>query len=111
MKKGKILSLQTNVDTQDSEKSDLNEDVNMSKYEILDDAPFILVNGADGWFIVMGEHIVSEKRFETKEQAKKYVDMKPYELIYVGASAYNMILQKLEEDKNNFNELNNEQES
>ena len=70
MKSSKILSLQTNVDTQDNEKSNLNDDVNMSKYEILDNAPFVLVEGSDGWFIVMGEHIVSTKRFKTKEQAK-----------------------------------------
>lgn len=112
MKSSKILSIQTNADSQDNEKSNLNEDVNMSKYEILDNAPFVLVEGSDGWFIVMGEHIVSTKRFETKEEAKKYVDRKPWELIFVGASAYMKILEKVEIDNNNFKNLNNnEQES
>ena len=112
MKSSKILSLQTNVDTQDSGELNLNEDVDMSKYEILDNAPFVLVEGADGWFIVMGDHIVSTKRFETKEQAKKYVDSKAWELIFVGATAYIKILEKLENDSNNFKNLNNdEQES
>ena len=110
MKSSKILRLQTNADRQDNEKSDLN-DVNMSKYEILDNAPFVLVEGADGWFIVMGNHIVSEKRFKTKEEAKKYIDKKPYELIYVGAIAYMKMLEKMENDSNNFKNLNNEQEN
>lgn len=111
MKSSKILSIQTNADSLDSEESNLNEDVNMSKYEILDNAPFVLVEGADGWFIVMGEHILSEKRFETKEQAKNYVNSKPWELIFVGASAYNKIVAKIENDNNNFKNLNDEQES
>lgn len=118
MKKTKLLSIQTNVDTQDKEKlhlynelDDSNDDVNMSKYEILDNAPFVLVESPEGWFIVMGEHIVSEKRFESKDKAKRYVDSKPWELIFVGASAYMKILEKLENDNNNFNNLNNEQES
>lgn len=98
------------VESQDSENLSSNDDVNMSKYEILDNAPFVLVEGTDGWFIVMGEHIVSEKRFKSKEQAKKYVDSKPWELIFVGASAYNKILDKLENDNNNFKDLNDEQE-
>lgn len=112
MKSSKILSIQTNVDTQDNDELSSNEDVNMSKYEILDNAPFVLVEGADGWFIVMGNHIVSEKRFKTKEEAKKYIDKKPYELIYVGAIAYMKMLEKMENDSNNFKNLNNdEQES
>jgi|LSQX01.3.fsa_nt_gb hypothetical protein len=111
MKSSKILSIQTNVDTQDNDVSNSNDDENMSKYIILDDAPFVLVEGADGWFIVMGEHIVSEKRFKTKDEAKLYVDSKPYELIYVGASAYMKILEKIQNDSNNFKNLNNEQES
>lgn len=97
------------ADTQDNESLSLN-DVNMSKYEVLDNAPFVVVQGSDGWFVVMGEHIVSEKRFETKDEAKRYVESKPWELIIVGASAYNMILEKLVNDRNNFNNLNDEQE-
>lgn len=108
MKKAKLLSLQTNVDTQDSEK--LNSNENMSKYEIMENAPFVLVEGADGWFIVMGEHIVSSKRFKTKEEAIKYVYRKPWELIFVGASAYMKILEKIEKDNDNFKKLNDEQE-
>lgn len=118
MKKGKLLSLQTNVNTQDNENLNLNTDIkyddsdvkdeDMSKYVILDNAPFVLVYGKDGWFIVMGEHIISQKRFDTKEAAKRYVDSKPWELIFVGASAYNKILDKLENDNNNFKNLNNE---
>ena len=109
MKTGKLLKLQTNVDTQDSEKLPSSE--NMSKYEILENAPFVLVEGADGWFVVMGEHIVSEKRFKTKNEAKRFVDSKPWELIVVGTCAYMKILEKLENDNNKFNDLNNEQES
>lgn len=96
------MNTQTSVDLQDNESLSSNDDVNMSKYEILDNAPFVLVEGADGWFIVMGEHIVSEKRFDTKESAKRYVDSKAWELIFVGASAYMKILEKLESDNNNY---------
>lgn len=108
MKTRELLNTQTNVDTQDSESLNSNDE-NMSKYEILDNAPFVVVEGSDGWFIVMGEHIVSSKRFDTKDSAKRYVDSKPWELIIVGASAYNKILEKLETDNNNFNNLNDEQ--
>lgn len=111
MKSSKILSIQTNADTQDNDVSSSNEHENVSKYEVLDNAPFVLVEGADGWFIVMGEHIVSEKRFKSKNDAKLYIDSKPYELIYVGAIAYSKILDKIQNDSNNFNNLNNEQES
>lgn len=122
MKKAKLLKLQRDVNTQDNEKSNSNDildidiDVmndyeNISKYEIMDDAPFIIVEGNDGWLIVMGEHVVSEKRFKTKGEAMKYVYSKPYELIYVGASAYMKIIEKIEKDNENFKNLNNEQES
>ena len=121
MKKGKLLKLQTNVNTQDNEKSnsnssdildiDMNEYENMSKYEIMSDAPFVLVEGNEGWIIVMGEHVVSEKKFKTKDEAMKYVYSKPWELIFVGASAYMKMVDKIEKDKENFKNLNNEQES
>lgn len=121
MKKGKLLQLQTNVNTQDNEKLnsssndildiDMNEYENISKYEIMSDAPFVLVEGNQGWIIVMGEHVVSEKKFKTKEEAMKYVYLKPYELIYVGAIAYMKMIEKIEKDKENFKNLNNEQES
>ncbi|MEM3771989.1 MAG: hypothetical protein QXW80_06730 [Candidatus Micrarchaeia archaeon] len=108
-----MLELQTSVDSVDNGKStsNENEDVNMSKYEILNNAPFVLVHGPDGWFIVMGEHIVSEKRFKTKDEAKKYVDTKPWELIFVGAVAYMKILEKVKKDSDNFKNLNNNEQN
>lgn len=111
-----------NANSQDKEKSDSNGSLhletddtnvyeNVSKYEILDNSPFVLVDTSDGWMIVMGEHVVSKKRFVNRDQAVKYVDSKPWDLIFVGASAYMKLLKKLEKDNENFKNLNNEQES
>lgn len=51
------------------------------KIEIYD--IFGIVTKEDGKsFVVVGKHKVSEKEFDTIEEAKKYIDSKPYELIF-----------------------------
>lgn len=80
------------VESQDRESYDL-----MSYYEIVEGTPFVLVAKDGKWVIVMGNQQVSEKVFDTIEEAEVYIYSKPYELIYVGAAAYNEMLAQVKQ--------------
>lgn len=78
------------ADLQDKEVSNSN----ISKYEILEDSPFVLIEKNDKWVIVMGKHQVSNISFDSINEAKRYIDSKPYELIYVGAYTYGLLMEE-----------------
>lgn len=102
------------VESQDKEYYD-----SMSNYEMVDGTPFVLVANNGKWLIVMGSHQVSSKLFDTIEEAELYINSKPYELIYVGAQAYNVMLEeiklreipKMEIVTNDLNNKEDEQEN
>lgn len=97
MKTKELLDLQMNVDTQDSEESNLNEDV--TRYIPIDETPFALVKDGDVWVIVMGNNLVSSKKFIYNYEAINYIEDKPWELIMNASFVYNSIVNELKNEE------------
>lgn len=52
------------------------------QYEGIEYTPFATVKQKDGWKIVIGNMIASPLSFESKEEAKEYVEEKHWELLW-----------------------------
>ena len=77
MKANELLELQTSADTQDNAKS---ISTNETKFERIEGTPFAIVKQNKGWFIALGQYKVSDY-YLTKEQAKKDIQRKDWDLI------------------------------
>lgn len=73
----------------------------ITEREEIKDTPFdIIGNEENGYKIAMGNNIVSPDTFESKFDAIKYVDSKPYNLIIVAAAIFYENIQKIKNTKN-----------
>lgn len=77
MKATELLELQTSADTQDKEKS---ISKNETAYERVEGTPFALIKEDNAWFIAFGRYRASDL-YLTKEQAKKDIKQKDWDLI------------------------------
>ena len=53
------------------------------KFTNVEDTPFTIVSSSKGHDIVIGNQIVSDKRFNTMVEALDYINSKPYMLIAI----------------------------
>jgi len=94
MKATELLELQTSADTQDKEKS-------ISKietaYERVEGTPFALIKENNAWFIAFGRYRASDL-YLTKEQAKKDIKQKDWDLILTTMS---IMIEEITNLKNN----------
>jgi len=81
-----LLEEQMNVGTQDNEQS---TSENMLRYITIEDSPFtaILLDN-ERWGLVMGDQLVSDQTFKDVDEAKKFVDSKPWSLIMTASYIY-----------------------
>ena len=89
-----MLQLQTNADTQDNAKS---ISKNETAYERVDGTPFALIKDESGWFIAFGRYRASD-HYLTKEQAKKDIKQKDWDLILTTVS---IMIEEITNLKNN----------
>lgn len=94
MKANELLELQTNADTQDNERS---ISKNETAYERVEGTPFALIKDENGWFIAFGRYRASDLYF-TKEQAKKDIKQKSWDLILTTVS---IMIEEINNLKNN----------
>ena len=94
MKATELLQLQTNADTQDNAKS---IPKNETAYERVDGTPFALIKDQNGWFIAFGRYRASDL-YLTKEQAKKDIKQKDWDLILTTMS---IMVEEITNLKNN----------
>ena len=87
----KLLEKQTFHEEQ-KEKGIKSEDISM--YVEIDGTPFTGINIQNKWILVMGNDVASGKKFDTIEEARKYVESKPWELIVTAGSIFRDILNK-----------------
>ena len=97
METTELLNLQTSVDSPDSEKSDLNE--NVTAYVTVEDSPFTLVKISDRWQIVMGNYKVSSAQFDDEKSAVKYIKSKPWELILTTIASYLELINEIKQQQ------------
>ena len=89
-----MLQLQTNADTQDNAKS---ISKNETAYERVEGTPFALIKEQNGWFIAIGRYKASDL-YLTKEQAKKDIKQKDWDLILTTMS---IMIEEITNLKNN----------
>lgn len=81
-----LLEEQMNVGTQDNEQS---TSENMLRYVTIEGSPFTAIQLENGrWAIVMGDQLVSDQTFEDVDEAKEFVDSKPWSLIMTASFIY-----------------------
>lgn len=85
MKATDLLQSQTSADTQGSEKSTFD---NVNKFQTVENTPFALIEINEKWGIVMGNQMVSDQYFDTTEEAKRFIESKPWSLILVSALTF-----------------------
>lgn len=61
----------------------------------VEETPFNIVKEDGKCKIIMGNYLVSTKEFKTIEEAKKYINKKPYELLM---PAFGILAEKVYED-------------
>jgi hypothetical protein len=103
MKNSELLDLQTSASNQDNSNSS-NENENVTKYVTLENSPFILVDIEGRWGIVFGNQLVHEQTFETVDDAKKFIDTKPWSLILSACWLYGNFIN---EHRDQLEQLNN----
>lgn len=59
---------------------------------------FTLVNKGKKWFVAIGNNVVTHSTFDRAEQAKKYIDTKPWELILNTCAVMQSMLKQMEEN-------------
>lgn len=64
----------------------------------VEDTPFTLVENEMGVMIAVGNQIASEKIFKTKDDAKEFIESKPYYLIMIATAIYIQQLNKKENE-------------
>lgn len=94
MKATELLELQTSADTRDNEKS---ISKNETAYEIVEGTPFALIKENNSWFIAFGRYRASDL-YLTKEQAKKDIKQKDWDLILTTMS---IMIEEITNLKNN----------
>lgn len=94
MKATELLELQTSADTPDKEKS---ISKNETAYERVEGTPFALIKENDAWFIAFGRYRASDL-YKTKEQAKKDIKQKDWDLILTTMS---IMIEEITNLKNN----------
>lgn len=68
-------------------KEEIKKDNNLVKIDV-SETPFTIIGKPkeNYFFIVMGNNIVSDKKFESSEEAKEYIEKKPTMLILTAAA-------------------------
>ena len=94
MKATELLELQTSADTQDNAKS---ISKNETAYERVEGTPFALIKEKNGWFIALGQYKASDI-YATKEEAKKDIKQKSWDLILTTMS---IMIEEITNLKNN----------
>lgn len=83
-----------NLYKQSSNSEKVEAEVNEMNWEDIGDG-FYAVGKNGAYNLVFCQQIVSPKIFETREEAKKYKDKKPWELILIATSVYNERIQSI----------------
>ena len=81
-----LLEEQMNVGTQDNEHS---TSENMLRYVTIEGSPFTAIQlENERWGLVMGDQLISDQTFEDVDEAKEFVDSKPWSLIMTASYIY-----------------------
>ena len=93
MEKQELLHEQTSANTTDNSNYSKSQDD--TSFEFVDKTPFAIrkVNGS--WSITMGNYIVKEG-IESKEQAKKLIRFKDWQILLVASAIYQEIIKDFE---------------
>lgn len=93
MKASELLKSQTSVDTQDNVQSTSNE--NILRYVTIEGSPFTAIKlENERWGLVMGDQLVSDQTFNDVDEAKEFVDSKPWSLMITAAYIYTDFINK-----------------
>jgi hypothetical protein len=103
MKNSELLNLQSSASEADNSNYS-NENENVTKYVTLENSPFILVDIEGRWGIVFGNQLVHEQTFETVDEAKDFIDTKPWSLILSACWLYGNFIN---EHRDQLEQLNN----
>lgn len=79
-----------------------NETFHLSKQE-----PFAIVKQENKYLIVVGNNLVTPKKFDTIKQAEEYIGRKPYDLIFNTC----LVITKLAQENEKFKETTTAKES
>ena len=92
MTNSELLNTQTSVENADNVES---TSQNIAKYVTVDDTPFAVVEDGGKWIIVFGQYKASTREFNNVDDAKEYINSKPWELILTACYAYNDMVNEL----------------
>ena len=104
MEKQELLHEQTSANTTDNSNYSKSQDD--TSFEFVDKTPFAIrkVNGS--WSITMGNYIVKEG-IESKEQAKKLIRFKDWQILLVASAIYQEIIKDFEKKEKEQKNTNN----
>lgn len=76
-----------------------NESENINSYVFVEETPFILFKKDERWLILFGNSVASNNDFDTKEEARKYISKKPWDLILISSSIYAEMVEKIKQEQ------------
>lgn len=99
-----LLNEQTNANTQDNSNYSKSQDD--TSFEFVERTPFAIMKRNGTWSITMGNYIVKEG-IESKEQAKKLIRFKDWQILLVASAIYQEMIKDFEKRHNEQNNTNN----
>lgn len=104
MEKQELLHEQTSANTTDNSNYSKSQDD--TSFEFVEKTPFAIMKVNGRWNITMGNYIVKEG-IESKEQAKKLIRFKDWQILLVASAIYQEMIKDFEKKQNEQKNTNN----